>query len=851
MSKTQKFPLMEEKNQLGLSDLLYYSTIVDSGVMLLKNGALLSGFWYIGSDQESSTVAEMDYLCSIVNRAMKMFDKGWMVHVESVRKPSAGYPNGYFTEPINILIDEERRAAYETEGAHFETKHAMFFTYFPPLIERSALSKMFKWVMGEKNTEREDHLKKSIRDYKQRISDFIDVLTSTQQIKVQRMVYNEEKNTCGLTQALNYIINARWHPARLPEVPSFIDVLLARDLFVGDPIVYDDKYISVVSTMEYPHESWAGMLYELSLLPFEVRFSNRFIFTDYRESRGRLDSLRRKWSQRTQSFLSQIFQNDRAPVNQDAVRMVDDVDNAVESTDSGAIVLGHHTSVVLVRSDDKESLEEKTRAVVKIFERKGFVAKIERPNAMEALLGSYPGAGRENVRKPLINSLNLSNIIPLTTDWAGDEYCPCNQYPHLSPPLLQAAAVSSTPFRLNLHDGDVGHTLILGPTGSGKSTLLSLIVSQFERYKDSQIFVFDKGFSMLPLTLACRSGAHYELGADGGLLSLCPLASIDNEADKVAATEWIEVVLNLSHVKLDPGQRNLLTAAIRNLAETTAINPETGNEIAQSERASMRSLTHFSSSVQDRRIQEVLEYYTGDKDAGTLFDGTSNDIEYKKITVFEMDHIQNMSKKIFIPAFLFLFREVEKRISEFREGSNPPSLIVIDEAWLALKDDMFREKIREWLLTLRKKNCAVVLATQDVSEIVNSPIRETILDSCRTKILLPNQNARSQGMKELYMEHLGLNERQVEIVSTALPKRQYYFVNNHSRSFRLFDLGLEPIALSFVGASSKEDLTRIRSLRKEHGEEWPEIWLRHRGLITAAERLKDINREQSLNKMEG
>jgi type IV secretion system protein VirB4 len=306
------------------------------------------------------------------------------------------------------------------------------------------------------------------------------------------------------------------------------------------------------------------------------------------------------------------------------------------------------------------------------------------------------------------------------------------------------------------------------------------------------------------------------------------------------------VVLGLSGLKLDPRQRGLLSAAIRNLAETTVADPSTGGFLMQSERAALRTLTHFVSSVQDKAMKEALEYYTGNKDAGMLFDGKGNEIEYKKFTVFEMEHIQNMSAKISVPAFLFLFREIEKRISEFREGSNPPSLIVIDEACLALKDEMFREKIREWLLTLRKKNCAVVLATQDIGEIVNSPIRDTILDSCRTKILLPNQNARSQGMSGLYKDHLGMNERQIEILSRAVPKRQYYFENNHSRNYRLFDLGLGPVSLAFVGASGKEDLTNIRALHAEHGEKWPEMWLRRRKLEDAAQRFVKLSQREDV-----
>lgn len=843
MGIDKKLTQLHEKNEIGFSDLLYYSTLVAPGIMLLKNGGLLSGFWFEGPDQESSTPEEMAYIAESVNRAFKMLDKNWMMHVESIRKPAIGYPDGAFSEPVNILMDAERRMSYEREieHGHFETKNAIFLTYFPPLIKRSVLGRAWTWFIGVSENEERGYMEKLIQEYEQRVNDFIDILTSSGQMKVRKMTYSSESNTCGLLRALNYVINAKWHQIHVPEIPAYMDTLLASDLLVGEPLIYDNRYLATISVMEYPHESWAGMLQEMSTLPFETRWSNRFIFTDYQELRLKFAMFRRKWSQRTQSFMSQLLQNPRAPLNRDALRMVEDIDNATESVDSGAVAFGHHTSVVLVRSDDKESLDEKARIVVKIFERKGFSARIETYNSMEAMLGSFPGTGRENVRKPFISTLNLANIVPSTTDWAGEEHCSCNQYPQSSPPLLQAAAISSTPFRLNLHDGDVGHTLILGPTGSGKSTLLATIVSQFERYENSQIFVFDKGYSMLPLALAMRSGAHYDLAADDSTLSLCPLASIDTDAEKVAATEWIEVVLGLSGVRLLPVQRNLVTSAIRNLAETTATDPNTGRILAQNERAELRSLTHFMSSVQDKEIQDVLDYYTGDKDAGSLFDGVKNDIEYKKLTVFEMDHIQNMSEKIFVPAFLFLFREIERRISALHDGRNPPSLIVIDEAWLALKDNMFRDKVREWLLTLRKKNCAVVMATQNAGDIVNSPIRDTILDSCRTKILLPNQNARSESMRDLYKQYLGLNDRQIEILSKATPKQQYYFVNNHSRNYRLFDLGLGEIALSFVGASGKEDLSKVRALHREYGMRWTEEWLRSRKLYAAMDELRRLN----------
>jgi type IV secretion system protein VirB4 len=124
----------------------------------------------------------------------------------------------------------------------------------------------------------------------------------------------------------------------------------------------------------------------------------------------------------------------------------------------------------------------------------------------------------------------------------------------------------------------------------------------------------------------------------------------------------------------------------------------------------------------------------------------------------------------------------------------------------------------------------VVLATQNLSDIVNVPIHQTILESCFTRILLPNPNAVNDDLKELYMGHLGLNRQQVRLISEAVMKQQYYYAAPNSRNYRLFDLGLAPVALSFVGASNKDDLKAIRELQRRHGGKWPVYWLESRGL---------------------
>jgi type IV secretion system protein TrbE len=150
-----------------------------------------------------------------------------------------------------------------------------------------------------------------------------------------------------------------------------------------------------------------------------------------------------------------------------------------------------------------------------------------------------------------------------------------------------------------------------------------------------------------------------------------------------------------------------------------------------------------------------------------------------------------MGDSVLLPVLTYLFHCVDRRLD------GRPTLIILDEAWVMLANSLFGAKVEEWLRTLRKKNAAVVLATQSLSEVVNSPVRDVILESCPTKILLPNPEARNPATTELYRK-FGLTNRQIEIIADAVPKRHYYYVSPLGR--RLFNLSIEPATLAFIGA---------------------------------------------------
>lgn len=797
----------------SFSDLVPYAALVENGVILLKDGSLMAGWYFAGPDSESSTDFERNEVSRRINAILARLGSGWMIQVEAVRVPTTAYPAREacrFPDPVSRAIDDERRARFERESGHFESRHAMILTWRSASPRKAGLAR-FVYADDESRTASFvdttlDFFRTSIREVEQYLAGVL---------SIRRMVTREVTEASGfraahydeLFQFIRFTLTGENHPVRLPTIPMYLDWLAVAEFHHGLGPLVDHRRLAIVAIDGLPAESAPGILNAPDLMPLTYRWSSRFMFLDEHEARERLERTRKKWQQKVRPFLDQLFQTASRSLDQDAAAMVAETEDAIAEAASGLVAFGYYTAVIVLFDEDEAALRDKAEAVRRLVQSEGFGARIETLNATEAFLGSLPGNWYSNVREPLISTRNLADLIPLNSVWSGAEIAPCPFYPEGSPPLMQVAS-GSTPFRLNLHVDDVGHTLVFGPTGSGKSTLLALIAAQFRRYAGAQVFAFDKGGSMLPLTLAV-GGDHYDIGAGAGegVLAFCPLSELSSEADRAWASEWIETLIVLQGVTVTPDHRNAVSRQIELMAAARG-----------------RSLSDFVSGVQMREIKDALHPYTVDGPMGQLLDAETDGLALGAFQTFEVEELMTMGERNLVPVLLYLFRRIEKRLT------GAPSLIILDEAWLMLGHPAFRDKIREWLKVLRKANCAVILATQSISDAERSGIIDVLKESCPTKICLPNGAAREPGTREFY-ERIGFNQRQIEIVANAVPKREYYAVSPIGR--RLFDMALGPLTLAFVGASGKADLATIRSLQAAFGTEWPRHWLQQRGVAHA------------------
>jgi type IV secretion system protein TrbE len=801
----------------GFVDLLNWAAVPEDGIVLGKDGSLMAGWVYEGEDEASRTDEEQALVSFRINEALKRLGNGWMLHVTSTREEAAGYPPrglSHFPDPVSAAIDEERRRFFEAQGQMYQSRFTLVVTWLPPALTQ----KKFTDLMFEDDRPAGDAREQTlsiIRQFKREISALESRLAppfklrrlrgrAVQQEDGSYLVYDE------LLEHLNLCATGKNHPVIRPRNPIYLDAVIGgQDLVTGVIPRVGRKFVQIITIDGFPHESSPGILTVLSELALEYRWTSRYVFLDRHEAVSLLKTYRKKWRQKMRGIFSQIFPNPNAYINADAKMMSEDAEEALVEIESGDTAGGYYTSVVVVCDDDRVKVEAAAKQIEKAINNAGFTARVESLNTMDALIGSLPGHGVQNVRRPYVSVFNLAHLIPTSSIWTGEQQAPCPMYPALSPALMQCVTKGHTPFRLNLHVRDLGHTMIFGPTGAGKSTFLALVIAQLRRYRDISIFVFDKGMSLYPLT-AAAGGAHYTIAGDDENLAFCPLQFLETPSDKAWALEWIEIILALNGKEITPGERNEIAGALESLSRSH------GN-----------SLTHFLSTVQVREVQETLKQYTVEGSFGHLLDAENDSLALARYTTFEIEHLMNLGEKYALPVLLYLFRRIERLIGS-QHGK--PSVIVLDEAWLMLGHPAFRDKIREWLKTMRKANCAVVMATQSLSDAGRSGILDVIAESTPTKIFLPNVYARDEVFQELYVR-LGLNKRQIELVTEASPKREYYVTSEKGR--RLFELALGPLALAFCGASDKDTIAKIQGLEKKFGPEWIHPYLASRGLRLA------------------
>ena len=779
-------------------------------IILNKNGTFQKTLKFRGHDLDSATMYELKNSDARLNDVLRRLDGGWTMHIEAKRVRSKEYSTNEIDNFAVKLIDNERKNKFES-GNYFESEYYLTLTYLTPIDTEKKIKKFF---IDE--TEFSKKLDKSLEIFKKEFKEIRGLF--------EELFLEVEDLTAEETYTyLHSCISSKNQKVIVPEVPMYIaNYLCDCDLVGGLKPILGGKHFRCISLQGFPNFTIPCMFDELNRLGIEYRWSTRFMFLSKNEA---LSKLEKKWKatfngriSMLKRFMMEITgQKEPTKVDEDALEKADEINTQLNLTRADILTQGFYSCAIIIYGDTAEEVDEKTQKIEKLINGMGFITINESINCVETFLGAIPGNIYNNVRIPILNSISLCHLLPTSSVWGGDEW---NKYLD-EPALIYTQTAGSTPFRFNLHIEDIAHTCIVGPTGAGKSTFLQLINAQYKKYKNSKIFIFDKGGSARILTYAV-GGIFFDLGTDN--LSFQPLRNIgfnkenvekeiekeelkkniklsEKERERIIekekiraqlelewANEWLLEIFEQEGIELKQIQKTKLWEALELLASNS--DPK------------FRTMSSLKINLNDRDLKDTLEKYTVKGALGKYFDSEEENVSFSNWQVFEMEKIMN-NKSAITPLLSYLFHKIEGYLT------GDPSIIVLDESWVFIDNVLFAGKIRDWLKTLRKKNTGVIFATQELNDILNSSLFTTILDACKTKIFLPNPNAEADNYFPIY-EKFGLNNKEIKIIANGVPKKDYYYKSE--KGSRLFQLALGKNTLKLVGANDPEIQKEAREL---------------------------------------
>lgn len=602
-------------------------------------------------------------------------------------------------------------------------------------------------------------------------------------------------------------------------------------------------WVAVISLKRpFPPQLWTMMLRELHHLPFDWRQTvvwmhheaetNRRDFTNQQKKHAskkwRFGDMAVSWLTRQQAnVLTDSFVEHQEK----------DTDAARFDLLAQEVTYGDCVFTMILQHTDHAILEAQVQEVTRVIRGCQLTAVVERANATAALLNSWPGMGLHNPRHFKLSSTNgLHLFSPWSTPWAGQ---PRTTALH-APALCLMKTETCMPFWLSLHVGDVGHTLCFAPSGAGKSTLMAFLVCQWlSRYPGARVFYLDVKRAARSLFL-CLEAPYLDFSRDR--INLQPLGRVDKEHERAWALDWLLTLVEASGVTRTPGVEQFLEWGVVDVA---GLSPRertmTALRTVLPRRYAPRRAEGVSSAELEKRrtaqeaVCQALERYTARGTYGYALDGDHDDITDAPVQGFELLGLLETPRLIdAVTSYL------GHRFYQSLTGA--PTLMVCDEVGQYLIHEGFRRQIDTLIRLGRDKKLALLLGTQEATDVLDSRLKTLLVNQCVTRLYPPNANALTGSARPAY-NALGLGEPAITRISRATTKRDVY-VQQQGVGEQLAHLPLSPVELAVVGSSSTEDHATFDAILEAHGPHgFAEQLLVRKGLPQEAERLRQIRKE--------
>lgn len=751
-------------------DLLPWMELIRPDMVINKDGGLLVCYKLPGIDVENLTEADKDRYAQLVEHAMRVFNERVTVWWTVDRRRTKQYTEGVMPDEISAFINEIWRKEF-VSGNQYENQHFLSILFSPEtgatgfmdrigyfstrknygLIKSGFLAA--KSVLFRKNAFAFDADKLAVD-----MTRFDDLMAA----------FDETIRDAGLKrlqdEELLGFLHKRANPAnnqpnvRKQRIAGYLDSYLPDNtLYVGhNTLLFESdevRYASAVSVKDWPEVSVPGMLDSMLGVPGEITISQCFMYVDQDEAKKYIDGIRKhnmNTSKSIMTYLKETFTNNESDkVDESKLHAAGDAMDAMNQLTINNRQFGYYNLSIIAYGETLKECEETMKAVTSNLRQKGFLVVKETLHLLSAWAATLPGQWSQLVRTFFVHTGNMADLSPIWSRQTGaiDNAYLTEQTGVPCSALTTLSTEFSTPFYFNFHNGDLAHTMVIGPSRTGKSVFLNFLVSQFGKYSPCKRVVFDKDYSCKIPTLL-QGGSHIDMAGDT-VVKLNPLSLLGDKEHWPFLLQWIENMLTSRGYDFKAEDEQIVYKGLEKIAALPKSQWQ------------LRSLY----GVMSNRLNDELMPWISEGANGKYFDNAEDEFSIGDFTCIEVGTLFNT------PRLASLFLEYAfYRIKISLDGR--PTLIELEEAWLMLSDDKFTRRINDWLKTLAKKNAFLVMATQSLDELAKSDIFASIIDNIPNRIFLPNPNA--QAHIDMYTKKFSLNEEQVSRIRHAVPKLNYY-----------------------------------------------------------------------------
>jgi type IV secretion system protein VirB4 len=593
-----------------------------------------------------------------------------------------------------------------------------------------------------------------------------------------------------MLELLSALYNGEMRPVRRPSPETDIGHMLPyrRASFGLDAMELRGSaapdFAAILGLKDYPEATSPGLLDNLLRLPFEMVVTESYAPNERTTSRERIDlALRRSRS-----------------VDEDAAAERAEMLAARDALGNGAVGFGDHHLTVLVRAGTLPALDDAMAACAAALADTGAIAVREDTNLEPAFWAQFPGNEEYIVRRALISSANMAGFGSFHGFALGQA-----SGNHWGDAVTLLETTSATPFFFNFHamgGGDLGNFTVIGPSGSGKTVVMNFLAAQAQKFKPRTIlFDKDRGAELFIRGI----GGRYDRINPGAPTGFNPLSLPDTPANRAFLRDWLAVLLNAE----GPEEFATISAAVD---ATYANDP------------SLRRLRHFKELLSGTRrpqagdLADRLGAWIGasDHEGGEhawLFDNVQDRLDLgTRVLGFDMTALLE-NPRLRTPTMMYLFHRIEERLD------GQPTMILIDEGWKALDDEVFAARIRDWLKTLRKRNALVGFATQSARDALDSRIATALVEQTATMVFMPNARARPED----YIDGFGLTPHEFALIRSLPAHSRAFLVRQPDASVVVrLDLSGAPEVLTIL-SGRESAVRRLDALRETLGDA-PSAW---------------------------